>query len=130
MKIFQYQLEELLEQGLSINDIAIELNCSSKAVRYAMNKYGIYYEKGKSTNRGKWANIDNSKYHLNDEGIKNLCVAIITQNVLAYRESVRHHKDPQQYRNFFRSEWYELLSSCLDNKVDGQRIIDEIEKGI
>ncbi len=123
-RINKQELAELVYKGASINDMAVYFDVTASGIRSALRRNGYITPREKKHHAGNWSNVQYTKIKsLNDAGMHDLICAVISQAFHEYVNSGESKLKPIE--NFFLSEWYNLLTSCLEYPVSGQRIIEQ-----
>lgn len=73
---------------------------------------------------------------MSSEGIERLCEAIVERAVLDYRETVRTGpRSVNEFKisipeleRFFKSDWCATVLEILGGKLDGEKILHELER--
>ena len=124
-RIDKDKLKELVDSGASLNDMAVYFGVTAEGIRSAIRRNGWFKPKDINNYRYKRGTWDGVKYqrikNLNDSGVQELICAVIKQAFNEYVYSGESKLKPIE--NFFLSEWYDLMCSCLEYPVSGERIL-------
>lgn len=126
-RIDKDKLKELVDSGASLNDMAVYFGVTSEGIRSAIRRNGWFKPKDIKNyryKRGTWGNVKYQRIKkLNDSGVQELICAVIKQAFNEYVYSGESKLKPIE--NFFLSEWYDLMCSCLEYPVSGERILEQ-----
>lgn len=133
-KISRSRIKELHADGASAREISEALGCRADTIYKALANMGLKPNRPKRSTR-KQMHLERVKGmtpkadQTDGYAVKELAVAIITRAVEDYKVRLRRpHAFGGQYalteiERFFKSDWYQLLSTACENPVDGERIV-------
>lgn len=143
-KINIERLKEFIDKGNSIEQLCFKLNVSKSGLYAAADREGIKLPREpKYVKMGKWDSETGVITHMTDEGAKSLAIAIIERAAKDYKLllSLKKKKDEEGLRkasttigtiseinNFFRSEWFEFLTTVAGVEISGEQVIKELNK--
>lgn len=133
-KINRARIKELHADGASAREISEALGCRADTIYKALANMGLKPNRPKRSTR-KQMHLERVKGttpradQTDDYAIRELAVAVITRAVEDYKVQLRRpYSLGGQYalkkmERFFKSDWYQQLSTACENPVDGERIV-------
>lgn len=143
-KINIERLKDYIDRGNNIEQLCFKLNVSKSGLYAAADREGVKlpYEP-KYVKMGKWDNETAVITHMSDEPAKELAISIIERAAKDYKLllSIKKEKGEEELRkasttigtiseinNFFRSEWFEFLTTVAGVEISGEQVIKELNK--
>lgn len=127
------QLIELHGQGLSVKEIEDRTGWNHNTIYQRLNDLELKPNKKPrkkyDTRAQKPAGRPIMKASdVNGYGLMELACAIVTNAAVDYRRALRANASTFELKRFFRSSWYQMLCQSMESPIDGERVIETLEK--